>query len=527
MIDRVQTARTNEHEGEPSNSSSSPSSGHCCTPAATSAPPAGRTTTASSRPVHPWPVPGAPLVDEFAPASFAAALGITLEAGQAAARRRPRARPTDSPACSTSSNAEPCRCGEPGRSPARPTTSRLEAVAFADRLICATPAKIGLVDAARLVQEARLYFDPDRAIADEEHELARRGVWLRHRGNPATTDVVMTLDTPDALLFDQTVGRIAGELGHLGDTDPRRRPAGTGGRDPRRPPVRPGPHVRPRRSPDRGCWCGEPLRPPRPRPARCRDHREARCRHHRPAARLAHPLRRSRRQGHRPTRPRPRPTRPRWTSTTHPPRCASSACSATPTASSPAAAETPGPATSTTSPPTSPSTDGGPPGQTNPLNLAPLCRTHHRMKTFTAWDYKRLDDGTYVWTSPTGHQYEVPPDQPPPTTKNLKPPPPRPAPAGDIGMPRADPVVSRRSLSARSSTTERPVDGPHPPTTQPPQPQRTTTTHPVNPESRPDRAVTAATPTSLRADDRPPVPRSDHADRGGRCDRRGRAPRRR
>ena len=90
---------------------------------------------------------------------------------------------------------------------------RPDAVAFADRLICATPSKIGLVDAARLVQEARFYFDPDRAIADEEHELTRRGVWLRHRGNPATTDLVMTLDTPDALLFDQTVTRIAGELG--------------------------------------------------------------------------------------------------------------------------------------------------------------------------------------------------------------------------------------------------------------------------------------------------------------------------
>ena len=62
-----------------------------------------------------------------------------------------------------------------------------------------------------------------------------------------------------------------------------------------------------------------------------------------------------------------------------------------------------------------PMADGGPPGQTNPLNLAPLCRTHHRIKTFTAWDYKRLDDGTYVWTSPTGHQYEVAPGQPPPT----------------------------------------------------------------------------------------------------------------
>ncbi len=33
--------------------------------------------------------------------------------------------------------------------------------------------------------------------------------------------------------------------------------------------------------------------------------------------------------------------------------------------------------------------DGGPPGQTRPDNLAPLCRTHHRVKTHTAWDYKR------------------------------------------------------------------------------------------------------------------------------------------
>ena len=51
--------------------------------------------------------------------------------------------------------------------------------------------------------------------------------------------------------------------------------------------------------------------------------------------------------------------------------------------------------------------DGGLPGQTNPLNLAPLCRTHHRVKTFAPWSYKRLDHGTYTWTSPTGHQYGV------------------------------------------------------------------------------------------------------------------------
>ena len=36
---------------------------------------------------------------------------------------------------------------------------------------------------------------------------------------PATTDITMTLDTPDALLFDQTVTRIAGDLKELGDTE--------------------------------------------------------------------------------------------------------------------------------------------------------------------------------------------------------------------------------------------------------------------------------------------------------------------
>ena len=44
-------------------------------------------------------------------------------------------------------------------------------------------------------------------------------MWAR-QGPPATTDMLMTLDTPDALLFDQTLSRIAHELGDLGDTDP-------------------------------------------------------------------------------------------------------------------------------------------------------------------------------------------------------------------------------------------------------------------------------------------------------------------
>ena len=57
-----------------------------------------------------------------------------------------------------------------------------------------------------------------------------------------------------------------------------------------------------------------------------------------------------------------------------------------------------------------PPDEGGPPGQTNPQNLAPLCRRHHRAKTFTGWTYQRDRDGTYTWTSPHGHTWTVGPD---------------------------------------------------------------------------------------------------------------------
>jgi hypothetical protein len=53
--------------------------------------------------------------------------------------------------------------------------------------------------------------------------------------------------------------------------------------------------------------------------------------------------------------------------------------------------------------------DGGPPGQTHPDRLAPLCRGHHRAKTHGNWHYTRHPDGGYHWTSPTGDSYVVPP----------------------------------------------------------------------------------------------------------------------
>lgn len=53
--------------------------------------------------------------------------------------------------------------------------------------------------------------------------------------------------------------------------------------------------------------------------------------------------------------------------------------------------------------------DGGPPDQTRPENLAPLCRRHHLVKTVGRWRYQRTDDGHYLWTNRHGHQYLVTP----------------------------------------------------------------------------------------------------------------------
>lgn len=39
-------------------------------------------------------------------------------------------------------------------------------------------------------------------------------------------------------------------------------------------------------------------------------------------------------------------------------------------------------------------------GATCPCNLVPLCRRHHRAKTFSAWRYVVLGPGSYLWRSP-------------------------------------------------------------------------------------------------------------------------------
>ena len=41
-------------------------------------------------------------------------------------------------------------------------------------------------------------------------------------------------------------------------------------------------------------------------------------------------------------------------------------------------------------------------GSTCSCNLAPLCRRHHRAKTHTGWTYDKTDAATYLWRSPHG-----------------------------------------------------------------------------------------------------------------------------
>jgi hypothetical protein len=49
-------------------------------------------------------------------------------------------------------------------------------------------------------------------------------------------------------------------------------------------------------------------------------------------------------------------------------------------------------------------------GKTIVINLAALCRRHHRIKHETAWTYT-MEDDTAVWISPSGRTYTDPPDQ--------------------------------------------------------------------------------------------------------------------
>ena len=169
--------------------------------------------------VVPLAGPGAPVVAEFAPAALAAALGISFDAGRQLladalelAYRLPRLNDL------VHTGAVPAYVA---RTISRDTRDlSLDAVRHADRLLCAVPDKIGQIRARRLIDEARLWHDPDRAVEDERQALEARHVTLGRTGCPATREVHLLLDQQDAEAFDHTVIELASRLSDLGDPDP-------------------------------------------------------------------------------------------------------------------------------------------------------------------------------------------------------------------------------------------------------------------------------------------------------------------
>ncbi len=162
---------------------------------------------------------GTPQVAEFAPAELAAHLGISHDAGRqligdALELRHRLPRLFDLVLAGT---VPAWRARQ-----AAALTTRLtpEMVTRVDKMLASDPQHLTLVRAQRVVEEAVLYYDPDRVVADEQAALAARHVTLVHDSGPATTEVHMCLDTIDALHLDEALADLATRLSRLGDTDP-------------------------------------------------------------------------------------------------------------------------------------------------------------------------------------------------------------------------------------------------------------------------------------------------------------------
>jgi hypothetical protein len=286
------------------------------------------------------------------------------------------------------------------------------AAAHADRLVSADPARVGKVRAERLVDEARLYHDPDRALDDELQSLAARKVEMLPGSTPLTTDVYMRLDTHDAEAFDAAVSRAAAALRRLGDLD---------GLDVRRARAV-GVLADPQRALD--LFAGQPRRTPAA--PRLLLHVDGDQLDRLTADPGAGPVVVNVEGG-----PSPGPVLldvlrawladstiqltpvlemsrsdvtdrhdpPGWMADVvrlRDPVCVFPGCQR-PSRACDLDHIQPYIATE----------EGGPRGQTHPGNLAPLCRHHHRVKTHGGWSYVRLTDGSYRWASPTGRKHVV------------------------------------------------------------------------------------------------------------------------
>jgi hypothetical protein len=393
---------------------------------------------------------GTPLVAEFAVLELAAVLDLSYEAVLALvgdvldlAHRLPRTWQL------VRELRVPVRLGREAARVSRDLD--VAAASHADQLLAWQPRRLNPHRIGVLVHEARLYADPDRAIADHDAALETRKVEVRlDRGAPGTGEVFMVLDEADTVAFDHTVATMAatiGSLGHPGSMDVRRAHAVGLLADPQAAldllaagdvtdPDRP---VDPDADPT--VCVAEDLAHDRANPFRrptvtgsggpgaaapgevvlvfhvtdrdLLDDRAGVARSPKLGPVLTGRLRSwlltagkvtitpvvdLDPSAHPPVDQHDPPARMaaavRWRDQT----CVHPGCNRPAGACDLDHIEE-----------YVPLDEGGPPGQTHPGNLAPLCRKHHRAKTFGRFAYRRLPDGSYEWTLPSGTQITTDP----------------------------------------------------------------------------------------------------------------------
>ncbi|MCW2737033.1 HNH endonuclease signature motif containing protein [Nocardioides sp.] len=382
---------------------------------------------------------GTPEVAEFAVMELAAALNVSHEAALSLvgdvldlAHRLPRTwvlvRELRVPA-------------HLGREAAR--TSRdldVAAARHADRLLSWQPSRLNPHRIGVLIHEARLYADPDRAVADHDRAMGQRKVECRYgTGAPGTGEAWLVLDEADLVAFDSTVGVMAdqiGALGHPGSLDIRRAHAVGILADPQQaldllavdPTHRDADHdPAVVAAEDIAHDAANPFRRPAPQ-------EEGRDRSSGEVVLVFHVTDRDLLDSTMPVGSGGVAVSPRlgpvlmgrlqsWLLTAAkvtikpvvdlvtiapvdahdpPARMAEAVRFRDVTCVYPGCGRAAESCDLDHIDPYVPPDEGGPPGQTSPDNLAPLCRRHHRAKTFAAFSYRRLSDGSYEWTLPSG-----------------------------------------------------------------------------------------------------------------------------
>ncbi|WP_166391449.1 HNH endonuclease signature motif containing protein [Nocardioides ochotonae] len=163
---------------------------------------------------------GTPLVAEFAPMGFGAALGMSTDAARALvgdalelAHRLPRI-------------FKRVRAGEVLAWKARriaqlTTTLPLDGAEFVDRQLAASVDKIGWAAIGRLVDRAKVMFDPEGAEQDrrEAADGRRFDVHTREAAHDGVIHVEGVLDLADAIDLDTAIRQGAEELSALGSTE--------------------------------------------------------------------------------------------------------------------------------------------------------------------------------------------------------------------------------------------------------------------------------------------------------------------